>query len=339
MAPPKTLKAKNMMYTQQLGYMFPTIQDQQEKLDKLLQIVRKKLKPERYALTVHSQGTNAQGDPVEPHVHLMMSYRNARSLASVAKHLQDKPQYIEQWTGNANNGYAYLVHKTKSSRNRYQYDPADVIANFGYAELVTQQIPNEIARAREEKTGAIKDQLDMLYIGATSKAELEAQLSGSELARYSRQIDIVWGKRLQKQAADWRAEMRAKGGQVQTIWIYGPAGTGKTSLAKAYAEKHNQPYFVAGSSRDTFQMYSGQHTLILDELRPETIPYHDLLRITDPFGVVDEVMAPSRYVDKALACDLIIVTTPYSPYQFSMSYSLMAIWGRIDLTSSTGVSP
>lgn len=110
--------------------------------------------------------------------------------------------------------------------------------------------------------------------------------------------------------------MRSESKQVQTIWIYGQAGTGKTSLAKDYAAKKGQPYFIAGSSRDTFQMYSGQHTLILDELRPETIPYHDLLRITDPFGVVDEVMAPSRYVDKALACDLIIVTTPYNPYQF-----------------------
>lgn len=27
-------------------------------------------------------------------------------------------------------------------------------------------------------------------------------------------------------------------------------------------------------------------------------------------------MAPARYNDKALACDLIIITSPYNPYQF-----------------------
>lgn len=317
MAPAQTdIRAKNMMYTQQLGYMFPSISDPQEKLDKLKEIVEKKLKPERYALTVHNQDLGKDGNPAAPHVHLMMSFKNARWVESIAKKLCDKSQYIKWWKGNANNGYAYLVHKTKSSRNRYQYDPADVTANFDYAGLVNQQIPQEIARARDEKTGSIKDKLDMLYIGATSKAELEAQLSGSELARYSKQIDVVWAKRLRRQAQEWREKMRAEGRQVETIWLYGPAGTGKSRLAKEYAAKRGQPYFIAGSSRDTFQHYEGQHTLILDELRPRTMRYEDLLRLMDPFGLTEEVMGPSRYTDKALACDLVIITTPYSPYSF-----------------------
>lgn len=316
MAPHKTPKSKNMMYTQQLRHMFPSIADPQEKLKKLEEIVRKKLRPERFALTVHSQDVDAQNNPVESHVHLMMSYKNARSLSSVAKQLGDKPQYIEQWSGNANNGYAYLVHRTKSSRNRYQYDPADVIANFDYIGLVEQQIPQEIARARKEKTGTIKDKLDLLYAGGLTKRELESQLSGSELARYNRQIDTVWGKRLQRQAAEWREKMKAEGGQVETIWLYGPAGMGKSRLAKSYAEKRGQPYYVAGSSKDMFQNYEGQHTLILDELRPRTMNYEDLLRLMDPFGLTEEVMAPSRYADKAIACDLVIITTPYSPIEF-----------------------
>ena len=316
MAPDKPIKAKNMMFVQQLRHMFPSIADPQEKLKKLEEIVRKKLRPERFALTVHSQDVTAEGDPVEPHVHLMMSFKNARSLSSVAKQLGSKSQYIEQWSGNANNGYAYLIHRTKSSKSRYQYDPADVIANFDYIGLVEQQIPQEIARARKGKTDTIKDKLDLLYAGGITKRELESQLSGSELARYSRQIDTVWGKRLQRQAAEWRKKMKAEGEQVETIWLYGPAGTGKSRLAKSYAEKRGQPYYVAGSSKDTFQNYEGQHTLILDELRPRTMNYEDLLRLMDPFGLTEEVMAPSRYVDKALACDLVIITTPYSPIEF-----------------------
>ena len=238
------------------------------------------------------------------------------ALREFADSITQRQAVLNEKSDNANNGYAYLVHRTKSSRNRYQYDPVDVTANFDYVGLVEQQIPQEIARAHKEKTGTIKDKLDLLYAGGLTKRELESQLSGSELARYSRQIDVVWSKRLQRQAAEWREKMKAEGGQVETIWLYGPAGTGKSRLAKSYAEKRGQPYYVAGSSRDTFQNYEGQHTLILDELRPKTMNYEDLLRLMDPFGMTEEVMAPSRYADKAIACDLIIITTPYSPAEF-----------------------
>lgn len=65
-----------------------------------------------------------------------------------------------------------------------------------------------------------------------------------------------------------------------------------------------------------FQSYAGEHIIILDELRPQSVPYHDLLRILDPFGIDSQVYAPSRYSDKALAADLIIITSPYNPQQF-----------------------
>lgn len=54
----------------------------------------------------------------------------------------------------------------------------------------------------------------------------------------------------------------------------------------------------------------------MDELRPKMMEYSDLLRITDPYGIENQVMAPSRYNDKALACDLIIITSPFSPSDF-----------------------
>ena len=123
-------------------------------------------------------------------------------------------------------------------------------------------------------------------------------------------------KRLVSEAEKWRAEMRKKGAKIRVLWITGPAGTGKTSLAKDYAEKKGQPYFITGSSRDIFQNYAGEHTLIIDELRPKMLTYSDLLRITDPHGIDNQVMMPCRYNDKALACDLIIITTPFTPSQF-----------------------
>lgn len=104
------------------------------------------------------------------------------------------------------------------------------------------------------------------------------------------------------------------GKQIEVIWISGEAGAGKTSLAREYAEKSKRPYFITGSSRDLFQNYAGEHTMIIDELRADMLKYPDLLRILDPFG--SQVMAPSRYSDKPLACDLILITSPYNPAEF-----------------------
>ena len=56
--------------------------------------------------------------------------------------------------------------------------------------------------------------------------------------------------------------------------------------------------------------------LILFPVPAETFFRAILLRILDPHGIDNRVMAPCRYNDKPLACDLIIITTPYMPSEF-----------------------
>ena len=172
----------------------------------------------------------------------------------------------------------------------------------------------------EANTGSggykIDELLNAMYLGIMTKEEAEKHMTGAQYGRYRRQVEEVWAKRLRNLAAEWREEMNEQGKQVTVIWLYGEAGTGKTRLAREIATKRNQPYYISGSSRDVFQAYSGEHTIILDELRPKVMEYQDILRIMDPFGLTDGVMAPSRYVDKPLAVDLIIITTPYSPWLF-----------------------
>lgn len=63
-----------------------------------------------------------------------------------------------------------------------------------------------------------------------------------------------------------------------------------------------------------FQGYQGEHTVILDELRPTCFSYDDLLKMLDPFA--EKTYAPSRYQDKLLLVDTYLITTPYSPQDF-----------------------
>lgn len=308
-------KAKNMMYTQQLQYLPARTVEALEKL------IADKLKPKRYALIVHDKDKNENGEPEAEHVQVMMCFENARFLSSVAKVFGDKPQSIEKWDERADNGFSYLVHATEAARKKpgnHQYSVGEVHANFDFATLMEKMTAKSIEE-KSAKGNDVKMLLDLLYVGKITKAELESRLTGSDYARYRRQIDDIWAKHLQNRAEEFRKEMQENGERVRVIWIYGPAGTGKTSFARVLAEKAGSEYYMSGSSRDIFQGYSGEHTIILDELRPYSIPYSDLLRITDPFGMWGTVMAPSRFYDKAIACNLMIITTPYDPYKFFTS--------------------
>lgn len=100
----------------------------------------------------------------------------------------------------------------------------------------------------------------------------------------------------------------------KVFWIYGPAGVGKTTLAKMITENLDKGYFTTGSSRDYFQNYHGEHCVLIDELRPNIIDYSDLLRILDPYNY--DCNVPSRYHDHRLTANAIVITSPFSPGDF-----------------------
>ena len=301
-------KYKNMMYTQQMEHLpFRTREELEER-------IKTKLDPKKYAISeVHDKDIDGDGNPVEKHLHVMLCFQNARSLKNVASILGDKPQYLEKWDERANNGFAYLVHATSGAKVKAQYSPEKVLANFPYAEELKKQTLEVLKKKSRQKIDVL---LDAYYNEEMTLDELEQELTGEQYGRYKKQIDNITSKILERHADIWRQDMVKNNRRVKVIWIYGAAGTGKTSLARSIAKQDGRAYYVSGSSRDVFQSYNGEHILILDELRSNVIPYHDLLRILDPFGNQERIMAPARYSDKSLACDLIIITTPFNPVDF-----------------------
>lgn len=138
----------------------------------------------------------------------------------------------------------------------------------------------------------------------------------------------VYLKRLETQAELWRQEMIDKNEIVTIIWLFGKAGTGKTRLARQYAEQYDLNYFITGSIRDPFQQYNLEHVIILDELRPHQFDYSDLLKMFDPYNV--KAMASSRYFDKPLLANVYIITSPYSPYNFFLELTKKKQTSHID---------
>lgn len=302
----KASKYRAMMYEQQVAHMPCSV----EEMDKRIEALGAK----RYGTIVHDCDTKDNGAPVADNYHAMLEFDNPRYITSIAKKLGDKPQTVQKWEdGTADNGFSYLCHRTDKARGKFQYDPTLVNANFDYPQFL-KDAEMQVVKAKGHVNTKLL--LDDVMNGRISKDAAIDQLTGHEYARLKRKLDDVEALCLQRKAKAWRGQALADGKHVQVIWLCGLSETGKTSLAKEYAAKKGDDVYISGSTRDAFQNYAGQHTVILDELRPESIGYTDLLRIFDPFGIDSDVMAPSRYSDKPLAVDLFIVTSPYDPKQF-----------------------
>ena len=310
------------MFVQQIDYFkTPNIQV-------IIKELTDVLKPIRFAGILHDKDIGSDGTAVAPHIHLILQFESARSLNNLAKLTSQPIQCFEQWRGSINNAYSYLVHHTSSDQDKYQYSPKEVIANFDYLFLL-ETIEKNVRKRNEVNDSMIIDNLlDLLYAGEITKSEIEERLTGSQYAKARQKIETVYLKRLETQAELWRQEMIDKNEIVTIIWLFGKAGTGKTRLARQYAEQYDLNYFITGSIRDPFQQYNLEHVIILDELRPHQFDYSDLLKMFDPYNV--KAMASSRYFDKPLLANIYIITSPYSPYDFFLELTNKRKTSHID---------
>ena len=316
------VKARNVMFVQQIDY-FKT-----SNIQSIIKELTDVLKPIRFAGILHDKDIGSDGTAVAPHIHLILQFESARSLNNLAKLTSQPIQCFEQWRGSINNAYSYLVHHTSSDQDKYQYSPKEVIANFDYLLLLDTIERNVTKRYEINDTMIIDNLLDLLYTGNITKSEIEQRLTGSQYAKARQKIETVYLKRLETQAELWRQEMIDKNEIVTIIWLFGKAGTGKTRLARQYAEQYDLNYFITGSIRDPFQQYNLEHVIILDELRPHQFDYSDLLKMFDPYNV--KAMASSRYFDKPLLANVYIITSPYSPYNFFLELTKKKQTSHID---------
>ena len=301
------------MYEQQLQYLPPSAK--RKTLNSIYKVMIEKLNPKKIAGIVHDKDMNQDGELVTPHVHIVLQFENQRSVIQLAK-LIEEPQIsaFQQWKGNVNNAYSYLIHQTNDALEKYQYDVNEVKANFDYPELMATIAKKVKQKSNQHDSEIIKRLLDQLGEGEMTKEEVISNLTGSQFAKAKKQINDVAQQVQAEKAKIWLIERKKNNQPITVIWIYGQSETGKTLLAKQYAKTRKQAYYVTGSSKDSFQHYEGEHIVILDELRPKTFPYDDLLKMLDPYG--ENPKAPRRFFDKSLMVDLFIITSPYDPKQF-----------------------
>lgn len=307
----KRIRSRTFMYVQQTLFFAKSWQES-------CQDIIDKLKPSKFAYILHDKDELTDGTAIAEHVHLILEFKNPRSLKNVAKEADEKAELFEVWRGEVNNAYSYLIHRTIGDLDKFQYGVSEVVANFDYPKLI-EDIENGLKRKRKIKDSDIIDEcLNELYEGMITIEEAKKKLNGAQFAKAAVKIKSVCEERQQKLAKEFTEEQKRLGNKKIVLWIYGQAGTGKTRYARHVAKHFSDPYYISGSSRDPFQRYQNEQAVILDELRPKTFEYDDLLKMLDPYNF--DCSVPSRYFDKYLTAKIIIITSPYNPRDFYNSY-------------------
>lgn len=297
----KAIRSRQFMYTQDLDHLPFKKED--------LKTILEKSSVEEWAYILHDKDIDKDGKTIRPHFHVVLKFKDAKTISRVAKIFNDKQEYIEVWKNTIGNAYSYLIHETSKAKDKHHYEPTEVISSFDF-ETRIKQIRKKVAKPSKKD---IDDLIDDYSNELLTKTELQEKIGVLEMARHKTLLDhiedILAYKKHQKFLKDF------KGQKCTTYWIYGKSGIGKTKMVREILEElHPNNFRILGSQRDHFQEYHGEEFIVINDLRPQDYEYGQLLTLLDPWEI--DKMAPARYHDKYLNARAIYITTPYSPIAF-----------------------
>lgn len=306
----ESIKCRNMMYVQQVKHL-PNNMCAAE----MINIVANKLHPKKWAAIVHDKDKKAdEKTPAEPQLHIMMQFENARSIDQIAKELGDEPQYVQKWDSRPINGFAYLIHATSGSRHLHQYSTDEVTANFDFVAEIKKAADKYSGSKASHNNSKIENLLNMIAKGDITLRHAKDLLSGAEYAKAAKKLDAAHSLYLERCSNSLYEQMMENNQIIAVNWFYGETETGKTFLAEKLAKDLGE-YYKTTTTKDPFQFYQAEPVVILDELRPTSLEYSEILAMFDPFSG-GKVKVSSRYYNKSLCCHTFFVTSPYSPEEF-----------------------
>lgn len=306
-------RSRSLMYVQQVGYLSGRFSNKRD-LEKHLNT---HFSDTEWAYILHDKDME-KGVRVEDHIHIAFYFPNPRTPARIAEMMgepaENKGSSIEIFSGRwgKNNMFAYLVHATDRAKEegKHRYSESEVTANFdymGFMERVKDTAETNKLDIDDIQARIISGDLilkDFFQDGKLGHANVASLFYTNNKHKIDRAIE-----------SRYRVQMSNKGGvDLEIIYIQGEAGSGKTTLAKEYAERKYGDYFMTGSSNDAVQDYMGESVAIFDDARPSDFDASDWLKLLDPYN--NKSTVTSRYYNKFLAVECIILTTTTPFHEF-----------------------
>lgn len=235
-------------------------------------------------------------DDTRPHYHIYLNFGSSgidtKNVANWFKlyFVNDKGEectgenFIQKIKGKKTDMLLYLTHGQPDQKYKYQYDPTEVHANFDFREEI-------------KKSKIIGDFTNYSYAQMITYIKT---LNQKEQIKAYRELEGLW--KIHCKYLNLNPNRN-----IEVVFIYGEAGTGKTTYAKRMLDKLGYDYAISSSSNDPLQDYMGQKALILDDLRDSTFEYEDLLKMLDNNT---RTSVKSRFENKTFNGNMIVITSP-----------------------------
>ena len=223
-------------------------------------------------------------DDTRPHYHIYLNFNPSSCDTKLVASWFDIPEnFIEKVKGRKTDMLLYLTHGNESQKNKHQYSPSEIVANF--------DVQGEIAQSK-----IIGDFKHYTY---------------AEMLQYANTLPIVEKtKALNQLKKLWELECLCTSlttdRYIQVMFITGSPGTGKTYYAKKLLKSMEYDFCISSSSNDPMQDYLGQKALLFDDLRDEAFKFEDLLKLVDNNT---QSSIHSRFRNKVFMGDLICITS------------------------------
>lgn len=270
-------------------------------------ILRRYRTIKKYAYILHDKDADTA-----PHYHIYLNFGSSGVDSKiVAQWFGLQESQVNRIQGRATDMLKYLTHSNDSQKNKYQYSPSEVVANFDFeSEIKKSEILGDFNKY------SYAEQLK--YINTLPVSEKKAAFGT---------LQKLWQLHCQILTLEPNRE-------IEVMFLYGKPGTGKTTYAKRFAKSRGYDCCISSSSNDPWQDYLGQKCMILDDMRDSTFKFEDFLKIIDN-NTSSSVQA--RYGNKVFNGELIIITSSvplsfwYRYLIYSNSESLRQLYRRISV--------
>ena len=264
------------------------------------------------------------------------------TLTNIANAIGIEQQYIEKPNRSKyayDNMLSYLTH-VKDER-KTPHDPAEVVG-LGlsddnkviseeycrpYTEIYAERIDAWLKGKAKKKAQNARLDIDWLEEELLhGRITIEQIMLTDELydiyARNKRRCDDAIETYGMRRVYRTLQDMKNGNMRVATFFIQGEAGVGKTTFAKALAQKIADDAQANGlgdwkisnaAATNPVDDYNGEEIFIMDDSRGIAMGATDWLNLLDPNNIN---RASARYHNKIMACRVIIITSTHTPVEF-----------------------
>lgn len=266
----------------------------------------------------------------EIHIHVLLKFEKGTSLEKIAVSVGIEPQYLEKLkTGRYgyDNSLSYLVHAKDD--DKYKYSPTTVVTLKGesYESIYNRRISTWLKGKAKKEIVETKETIDWLILEILKgNVRKENIILNDEYyiiyGQHKRRINEAFDTHYEKKSLRIIKDLEDGKFKKTVIFIQGRSGVGKTKFSKKiaglikllslhYTEKIWELCITA--SKNAFDEYNAQEILLLDDIRGASLSLSDWLKLLDPYSISP---ISARYHNKQSVSQIIIITSPHSPYHF-----------------------